>query len=143
MTRRFTTKWRGSHGLTLVEILVALSLVAIVLLPVVIGLSQALVSTSQSTLTAAATSIARDKMEQVKAGARRSDFDFASMSSEPRVAADLKAGDSFFEVEVVVETIRPDDDSRSGLNKVAVSVYQAGTERPITTLTTYFTPAGI
>jgi type II secretory pathway pseudopilin PulG len=129
--------------MTLVEILIALTLVAVVLLPVVIGLSQALVSTSQSSITATATSIARDKMEQIKADARRPTFDFSAMSGEPRVAADLKPGDSYFEVEVVVETVRPDDEVRSGLKKVAVSVYQAGTDRAITSLTTYFTPAGV
>ncbi len=137
------TRRRGDHGMTLVEILIALTLVAVVLLPVVIGLSQALFATAESTITGAATSIARDKMEEVKADARRPTFDFASLSSQPRVSADLKPGDSYFEVEVMVETVRPNDDRRSGLKKVAVSVYQAGTERPITTLTTHFTPTGI
>ncbi len=129
--------------MTLVEILIALTLVAVVLLPVVIGLSQAIVSTSDSTIIAVATSIARDKMEQVKADARRPAFDFASLSSEPRVSADLKPGDSYFEMDVTVETVRPDDETHSGLKKVAVSVYHAGTEMPLTTVTTYFTPNGI
>ncbi len=142
MTRTSATKWRGDHALTLVEILVALTLVAVVLLPVVIGLTQALVATSETSITAAATSIGREKVEQIKAETRRPDFDFADLSSEPRVAADLKPGDSFFEVEVTVEIVRPNDEQRSGLKKVQVCVYQAGTDRPITALTTYFTPAG-
>ncbi len=143
MSGRSATKVRGDHGLTLVEILVALTLVAVVLLPVVIGLTQALVATSETSITAAATSIARDKVEQIKAEMRRPDFDFAALSSEPREAVDLKPGDSFFEVDVTVEIVRPNDDRRSGLKKVQVCVYRAGTDRAITALTTYFTPAGI
>ena len=42
MTGRLPSKLSDYAGLTLVEILVALTLVAVVLLPVMIGLSQAL-----------------------------------------------------------------------------------------------------
>ncbi len=136
-------KLRGDSGLTLVEILIALALMALVLLPVMIGLSQALVSTSESSITAVATSVARDKAEQLKALLRRPGFGFPALVSQPREPADFKPGDSFFEVEVIVETVRPDDSKHSGLKKAAVSVYRAGGDRPLTTLTTYLTPSGI
>jgi len=130
-------------GLTLVEILVALSLVAVVLLPVIIGLSQALVTTSESTITSAATSIARNRVEQIKDQVRRPGFDFNSLSGQPRQLADLKPDDHFFEVEVTVETIRPDDDQQSGLKKAVVTVYRKGSDYPTAMVTTYFTPYGV
>jgi len=130
-------------GFTLVEVLVALTLMAFVLLPVMAGLSQALVSTSESSITAAATSIARDKNEQLKALVRSSSSGFAALASQPREPADLRPGDSFFEVEVTVETVRPDDSLHSGMKKAAVMVYRTGSDRPVTTLTTYLVPFGI
>lgn len=133
---------RGA-GLTLVEVLVALTLVAVVLLPVMIGLSQALVSTSESTITSAATSIARNKVEQIKDLTRRQSFDFNSLAGQPRESADLKPGDHFFELEVTVETVRPDDNQQSGLKRAVVTVYRAGSENPSARVTTHFTPYGI
>jgi len=137
------TTSRGESGFTLVEVLVALTLMAFVLLPVMMGLSQALVSTSESSITAAATSIARDKAEELKALVLGSSSGFAALASQPREPADLRPGDSFFEVEVTVETIRPDDSQHSGMKKAAVTVYRAGGDRPVTTLTTYLMPFGI
>ena len=137
------TTSRGGSGFTLVEVLVALTLMAFVLLPVMMGLSQALVSTSQSSITAAATSIARDKNEQLKALVRSSASGFAALASQPREPADLRPGDAFFEVEVTVETVRPDDSQHSGLKKAEVTVYRANGDHPVTTLTTYLMPFGI
>ena len=135
--------YRGISGITLVEVLVALTLMAFVLLPVIIGLSQALVSTSESTITAAATSIARERNEELKALVRSSSTGFAALASQPREPADFEPGDSFFEVEVLVETVRPDDSVHSGMKKAAVTVYRSGGGRPVTTLTTYLVPFGI
>jgi len=137
------TTSRGGSGFTLVEVLVALTLMAFVLLPVMMGLSQALISTSESSITAAATSVARDKNEQLKALVLGSSSGFAALASQPREPADLRPGDSFFEVEVTVETIRPDDSLHSGLKKAAVTVYRANGDHPVTTLTTYLMPFGI
>ncbi len=137
------TTSRGGLGFTLVEVLVALTLLAFVLLPVMIGLSQALVSTSESSITAAATSIARDKNEQLKSLVRGSSSGFAALATQPREPADFRPGDSFFEVEVTVETVRPDDSQHSGMKKATVRVYRAGGDRPVTTLTTYLVPFGI
>ncbi|MFB3880590.1 MAG: prepilin-type N-terminal cleavage/methylation domain-containing protein [Armatimonadota bacterium] len=130
-------------GLTLVEVLIALTLVAVVLLPVMIALSQALVATSESTITAAATSIARDRIEQIKDLTRRQGFDFNSLTGQPREPADLKPGDHFFELDVTVETIRPDDNLQSGLKKAVVTVYRRGSETASARVTTYFAPYGI
>ncbi|MCJ7751823.1 MAG: prepilin-type N-terminal cleavage/methylation domain-containing protein [Armatimonadetes bacterium] len=137
------TTSRGGSGFTLVEVLVALTLMAFVLLPVMMGLSQALISTSESSITAAATSVARDKTEQLKALVLGSSSGFAALVSQPREPADLRPGDSFFEVEVTVETVRPDDSLHSGMKKAAVMVYRTGSDRPVTTLTTYLVPFGI
>jgi len=137
------TAFRGGTGFTLVEVLVALALMAFVLLPVMAGLSQALVSTSESSITAAATSVARDKNEQLKALVRSSTSGFAALASQPREPADLRPGDSFFEVEVTVETVRADDSLHSGMKKAAVTVYRANGDHPVTTLTTYLMPFGI
>ena len=134
---------RGRSGFTLVEVLVALTLMAFVLLPVIIGLSQALISTSESTITAAATSTARERSEQLKALVRSSSAGFTALASQPREPADFKPGDAFFEVEVVVETVRPDNSVHSGMKKAAVTVYRSGGDRPLTTLTTYLVPFGI
>jgi len=141
--QREREKRKASSGLTLIEVLVALTLVAAVLLPVMIGLSQALVSTSESSIVAAATSIGRQRVEEIKAVARSATFDFASLESQPRETADLNPGDGFFEMEVIVETVRADDASHSGLKKVEVAVYRAGSDRATVTMTTYVMPFGI
>ncbi|MBN1459366.1 MAG: type II secretion system protein, partial [Armatimonadetes bacterium] len=143
MQSRYHRRDNRSTGLTLVEILVALTLMAVVLLPVVIGLSQSLVATSNASIAAVATSVAREKAEALKAETRAPGFDFALLTSQPRESADYKPGDGYFQVEVLVETIRPDDSNNAGLKKAAISVYRAGAEDPLMTLTTYLAPHGI
>jgi len=125
------------RGLTLVEVLIALVLLAVVLLPVIIGFAQALASTSDSAIAAAATSIARDKIEELKG------MDFAAVADQERETRHLNAGDGFFEVAVTVETVRPDDAAHSGLKRVAVTVYRAGGNDPAAVVTTYLTPFGV
>jgi len=119
--------------MSLVEVLVALVLLAVALLPVVVGFSQALVSTSDASIAAVAASIAREKMEEMKS------IDFDLLDGQPRAPRDLRAGDAFFEVtsEVEVHTSVPD------LKKVAVVVYRNGSARPIATVTTYVARAGV
>jgi len=124
-------------GLTLVEVLVALTLLAVVLLPVIVAFSQALVSSSDSAITAAAASIVRDEIERLKP------MDFGVIASRPRETRDLKPGDSFFEVAVVVDVVRPDDAAHAGLKKAEVTVYRTGGRRPVAVATTYFTPFGV
>lgn len=121
------------EGMSLVEVLVALVLLAVALLPVVVGFSQALVSTSDASIAAVAASIAREKMEEMKS------IDFDLLDSQPRAPRDLRAGDAFFEVtsEVELHTSVPD------LKKVAVVVYRNGSARPIATVTTYVARAGV
>jgi Tfp pilus assembly protein PilV len=143
MRRRFPSKLSRPAGLTLVETLIALTLVAVVLLPVIIGLTQALVSTSDATIAAAATSIARTAVEQIKDQVRRPGFSFDSLTGQPRQAVDLKPGDQFFEVEVTVETVRPDDIQQSGLKKAVVTVYRKGSDHPAAVVTTYLAPSGV
>ncbi len=126
-----------THGLTIVEVLVALTLLALVLLPVIVGLSQALVSSSESAISAAAASIVRDKVEQLKL------LPFAAVDAQPRETRDLDPGDSFFEVKVTVQTLRPDDSAHAGLKKVEVTVYRTGGHRPVAVATTYLTPLGV
>lgn len=125
------------RGLTLVEVLVALVLLAIVLLPVVVGLSQALGTTSESTISAAAASIARDKMEELKG------MDFADVGDQSPESRDLKPGDSFFRVLVTVSTVRPDNEAQVGLKKVVVRVHRPGGKTPVSVLSTYLTPFGV
>jgi Tfp pilus assembly protein PilV len=121
----------------MVEVLIALTLVAVVLLPVVVGLSQALRSSTQSSMSVAAASIAREKIEQLKCA------EFDSVESQPRESKDWALGDSFFEVSVEVETVRPDDSAASGLKKAQVTVYRSGGQDPMVVSTTYFIPFGI
>lgn len=125
-------------GLTLVEVLIVVALLAMVLLPVMLGFSQALVMTSESTISAAATSIARDKLEQLKATG------YASIVPEERQPKDLKPGDSFFEVTVTVPPeVRANGAAQQGLKIAVVSVYRRGGANPVVTLTSYFTPRGV
>jgi len=126
-----------THALTIGEVLVALTLLALVLLPVIVGFSQALVSSSESAISAAAASIVRDKVEGLKM------LPFAVVESQPRQTRDLKPGDSFFEVEVTVQTLRPDDSAQAGLKKVEVTVYRTGGHRPVAVATTYLAPLGV
>ena len=119
------------------EVLVALTLLAVVLLPVIVGFSQALASSSQSSISVAAASIARDKIEQLKCA------DFDNVQSEPRETRDWDPGDSFFEVEVTVQTVRPNDSADAGLKEAEVTVYRTGGQEPVVVSTTYFIPFGI
>jgi prepilin-type N-terminal cleavage/methylation domain-containing protein len=125
------------HGLSLIEVLVALTILAVVLLPVMIGFWQSLVVTNESSLSAAASSIARAAVEELK----QTDFD--ALDNAPREPRDLKPGDGFFEVAVAVETIRPNDSVHSGLKKAEVSVYRSGGAERLAIATTYLTPFGI
>jgi prepilin-type N-terminal cleavage/methylation domain-containing protein len=124
-------------GLTLVEVLIALALLAVVLLPVVLGLTQALATSNESAITAAATSIARDKTEEIKV------LSWSALADQRREPSDLNPGDAFFEVEVAVEVVRPDDEAHSGLKKAEVLVYRAGGAQPVARITTYVTPYGV
>ncbi len=124
-------------GLTLVEVLVALAILAVTILPMVIGFWQSLISTSESAISVAASSILREKAEELKGK------DFDVLDSEPRETRDLNPGDGFFEVAVTVETVRPNDAVDSGLKRAEVSVYRAGSAQPVAIATTYLTPLGI
>jgi len=125
------------RGLTLVEVLIALTILAAALLPMIVGFSQALITTGNSTIAATATSIAQEKMEELKAKP------FADLQSRGREPRDLNGGDSFFEVEVTVDTVRPDDARHGGLKMAAVSVYRAGDDQAVVVLSSYFAPFGI
>lgn len=127
----------GRRGLTLVEVLVALAILAVAILPVVVGFWQSLVATNESSISVAASSIVREKVEELKAKT------FDELDSEPRELRDLNTGDGFFEVAVTVETVRPNDAANSGLKKAEVSVYRAGGAQSLAIATTYVTPFGI
>jgi prepilin-type N-terminal cleavage/methylation domain-containing protein len=124
------------QGFTLVEVLIVVALLAMVLLPVMLGFSQALVTTSDSTITAAATSIARDEVEGLKTKG------YASILSKARQPKDLKPGDSFFEVTVTV-CERPNGAAQQGLKRAVISVYRRGGTNPVVTLTSCFAPRGV
>lgn len=126
-----------NRAFTLVEVLVSLAILAIVILPVVVGFSQSLITTNQSSVSVAASSILREKVEELKT------TDFSALDSQPRQARDLNPDDGFFDVAVVVDTIRPDDAAHSGLKRAQVSVYRAGGSEPLAIATTYFSPFGI
>jgi prepilin-type N-terminal cleavage/methylation domain-containing protein len=125
------------RGLTLIEVLVALAILAVAILPMVIGFWQSLVTTNESSISVAASSILRGKAEELKGE------DFDALDSEPRETRDLNPGDGFFEVAVTVETVRPNDAAGSGLKKAEVSVYRAGGAQRVAIATTYLTPFGI
>ncbi len=127
----------SQRGVTLVEVLIALTILAVILLPVVVAFRQSLTTTNEATLAAAASSVAREKIEELKIDA------FDALQTQPREPRDLKPGDGFFEIAVAVETIRPDDISHAGLKKLQVSVYRTGGAVPLAILTSYTTPFGI
>jgi prepilin-type N-terminal cleavage/methylation domain-containing protein len=124
-------------GVTLVEVLIALTILAVVLLPVMVGFSQALITTSRSSLSVVATNIARQKVEELKAQ------DYASLQSQARQRRDYRPGDAYFEVEVTVAELRPNDAAKCGLKQAVVTVYQRGSSQPIVNITTFFTPIGV
>ena len=125
----------STSGLTLVEILVALVILAVVLLPVIAAFSQALVTTSQSSISSAASSIGREKVEALKR------LDYSYLQSQARETKAFGNHPGFFEVEVTVTVVR--DDARAGLKRAAVSVYRAGSLSPVVTLTSYLAVRGV
>lgn len=136
-TRPSASRGGARRGLTLVEVLIALTLLVVVLLPIMVGFSQSLVATSDTAVTAAAASIARAALEELKGA------DFDALASAPPTPADLRPGDSFFEVTVLVVVARPDEPAGSGLKRAEVAVYRRGATSPVVTLSTYLTPFGI
>jgi len=138
-TRSCPTRRRG---LTLVEVLIALTVLAVFLLPVMIGFSQALITTSQASISAAASSIARQTVEDMKV------LGYDSIqSSAGRVYADMRPGqnppDHYFQVETKVTELEQNDASLKGLKFVEVSVYRTGSQTPLVVLSTYFAPFGV
>jgi len=129
----------GGQGFTLVEVLIALCVIAVAMLALMAGFINALATTSQSTISTAASSIARDKMEDLK----RVGYD--GLASQPRQRSDLNPGDGFFEVMVTVDPpLRADSpDSRCGLERAVVTVYRTDWSQPLVTLCGYFTPKGV
>jgi len=128
---------RRSRGLTLVEVLIALVVVAVALLPVMFGFSHALMAANQSTIVSAASSIARQKVEELKAKT------YGEIITEELSPRDLRPGDSFFQVEVTVEEVRPDGPAHEGLKETVIAVYRTGGAEPVVSITTYFAPLGI
>jgi prepilin-type N-terminal cleavage/methylation domain-containing protein len=137
-SRDLSYRPRARRGLTLVEVLIALAVMMVFVLPVVIGLSQALSVTSQSSTAVVASSTARQTIENLKA------VGYANIqSSATRSTADLRPGDHYFEIETVVVEEQPNTAKLDGLKRVEVSVYQAGSQTPLVVLFTYFTPVGV
>ncbi len=127
-----------SAGLTLVEILIALTILAVVLLPVMVGFAQALITTSQSSTSAVASSIARQTLESMKAVG----YSYA-LVGQTTTPADLVPGDAFFQIKTTVTEIEPDDASHKGLKKIEVLVYQKGSSSAMVALSTYISPVGV
>lgn len=129
----------AGQGFTLVEVLIAVCLIALAMLALMAGLIKGLATTSQSTIATAAGSIARDRIEDLK----RAGYD--GMASQARQRADLNPGDGFFEVSVTVDPpLRADDPiSRCGLKRAVVSVYRTGSDSPMAILCSYFSPKGV
>jgi hypothetical protein len=121
-------------------VLIALSVLAVFLLPVMIGFSQALITTSQASISAAASSVARGMMEDLKAVP----YDGIQSSTE-RSYRDLRtAGDHYFQVKTMVAEVEPNDPTTlKGLRLVEISVYLTGSQTPLAVLSTYFSPAGV
>jgi prepilin-type N-terminal cleavage/methylation domain-containing protein len=133
-----TTRVDDRAGLTLVEILIALTILAVVLLPVMVGFAQALITTSQSSTSAVASSIARQTIESAKAAG----YSNAAVG-QTTAAADLVPGDAFFQVKTTITEPEPDDASHKGLKKIEVLVYQKGSSYAMVALATYISPVGV
>ena len=141
MARRLAAE----RGVTLLEVLIALSILAMVLLPVVLGFSQALTNTARSTIQSVATSWAREKMEELKL----LPYDQV-VSTTTRLSRDLKPGDSFYQLEVLVQELRantpnppPTMPHQTGLKQVTINVYRRGSATPTATMMGYLAPSGV
>jgi prepilin-type N-terminal cleavage/methylation domain-containing protein len=132
------TRFAGRAGLTLVEILIALTILAVVLLPVMVGFAQALITTNQSSTSAVASSIARQTIESIKVAG----YSNAAVG-QTTTTADLVPGDTFFQVKTTVTETEPNDASHKGLKKIEVLVYQKGSSSAMVALTTYISPVGV
>ena len=124
--------------MTLLEVLISLAVLIVFVVPAVTGLSQALAASNQSSTSAAASSIARETLENLKLLG----YSAVQSSAQPSFA-DLRPGDHFFQVTTRVTEIEPNDASLKGLKQVEVSVCQTGSQTPLVVLTTYFTPVGV
>lgn len=116
------------------EVLISLTILAVVLLPVMIGFSQAIITTNQTSIESVASSIARATLENLKV------VGYDNILSQERAAA---PGNARFEVAVQVSEPEPNGPQLEGLKVAVVSVYQKGSASPMVVLTTYFTPVGV
>ncbi len=128
---------RTTRGMTLVEVLISLSVMIVFVLPTVIGLSQALSVTSQSSTTVMASSIARERIEYLKT------VGYGSIQTTARTPVDLRTGDSYFQLETTVVEEQPNTALLEGLKRVEVKVYKYGSAIPLVILFTYYTPVGV
>lgn len=116
------------------EVLIALTILAVVLLPVMIGFSQAIITTNETSIESVASSIAWATLENLKV------VGYDNILSQERAAA---PGNPRFEVAVEVSEPEPNGPQLEGLKVAVVSVYQKGSPSPMAVLTTYFTPVGV
>lgn len=122
------------RGLTLLEVLIALSVLGVFLLPVILALTQALTTSTQSTTVVAATSIARQTVERLKSVG----YDNVQSSPEP-TPADLKPGDGYFEVTTSVALAA----GVNSVKEIVVSVRRTGSQEPLAVLRTLLIPVGV
>jgi hypothetical protein len=103
-----------------------------------VGFAQALITTSQTTISSVASSAARDTIENLKALG----YDNV-LPGQSQASADLRQGDGFFRITTTVTEAVPNDASKKGLKLIEVAVSQKGSQTPMVVLTTYFTPVGV
>jgi len=119
----------GQRGFTMVEILVALSILALILVPLLAGFDWSMGQTSQSNLTTAATNLARQTLETARAeGSTASGFPVAS-------AARAAVPGTAFQAETVVVT-----NTTMNFEQITVNVYNGAALTPLVSLTSVVGP---
>ena len=126
------------NGMTLLEVLIALVVLGMFLVPAMLAVSQAVITSNESSIAVVASSIARQRLESLKL------LSYDSIQSSPeRSSADLRPGDRYFQVATTVTETQPNGPNLDGVKEVVVTVYQAGSQSPLVVLTTRVTPVGV
>jgi prepilin-type N-terminal cleavage/methylation domain-containing protein len=119
----------GERGFTMVEILVALTILALILVPLLAGFDWSMGQTGQSNLTTAATNLARQILETARAeGSTSSGFPVAG-------AGRAAVAGTRFQAETIVTT-----NTTMNFEQVVVNVYNGTATTPLVSLTSVIGP---
>ncbi len=128
---------RDNRGMSIAEVLIALMVLAVALIPILAGFQTSLATVTDSDEVLAATNLARQKIELAKISA------YDTVATTARAAFPSGEDPSgLYEYEQIVTTL-PTSTSNPSYKQVEVRVYKGAATSPVVTLVTYIASGGV